>query len=123
MHVRCAFIAVALRRVLRDTRRPRQGMNVSVLGEPRFASPVRRTVDARERIPAEIVRVPGAPPQEEMLFELAGARDRLYFDPKETRAGIVTCGGLCPGLNDVVQNIVYTLVSTPACMLPACMHA
>ena len=109
MHVRCAFIAVALRRVLRDTPRPRQGMNVSVLGEPRFASPVRRTVDARERIPAEIVRVPGAPPQEEMLFELAGARDRLYFDPKETRAGIVTCGGLCPGLNDVIRSLFLEL--------------
>ncbi len=84
-------------------------MNVSVLGEPRFASPVRRTVNDRERIPAEIVRVPGAPLREEMLFELAGARDRLFFDPKQTRAGIVTCGGLCPGLNDVIRSLFLEL--------------
>lgn len=33
---------------------------------------------------------------------LAGARDSIYHDPKQTTAAIVTCGGLCPGLNDVV---------------------
>jgi hypothetical protein len=43
-------------------------MNVSVLGKPRFPSPVRRTVDDRARIPAEIVRVPGALAQKEPLF-------------------------------------------------------
>jgi 6-phosphofructokinase 1 len=66
-------------------------------------------VNDRERIPAEIVRVPGAPLREEMLFELAGARDRLFFDPKQTRAGIVTCGGLCPGLNDVIRSLFLEL--------------
>jgi 6-phosphofructokinase 1 len=84
-------------------------MNVSVLGEPRFASPLRRTVDDRARIPAQIVRVPGAPPQEELLFELAGPRAKLFFDPKATRAGIVTCGGLCPGLNDVIRSLFLEL--------------
>lgn len=38
-----------------------------------------------------------------------GPRRTIYHDPKEVVAAIVTCGGLCPGLNDVVQNIVYTL--------------
>lgn len=33
----------------------------------------------------------------------------LAADPKKVTAAVVTCGGLCPGLNDVVQNIVYTL--------------
>lgn len=77
--------AVAPREALHDTPRLRQGMNISVLGEPRFPSPIRRTVDDRARIPAQIVRVPGALPQEELLFELAGPRDKLFFDPKATR--------------------------------------
>jgi len=39
----------------------------------------------------------------------AGPRKTIYFNPAEVQAAIVTCGGLCPGLNDVVQNIVFTL--------------
>ena len=34
-------------------------------------------------------------------FEIAGPREKIFFDPATVRAGIVTCGGLCPGLNDV----------------------
>ena len=39
-------------------------------------------------------------------FELAGPREYLYFNPEETKSAIVTCGGLCPGLNDVIRSIV-----------------
>lgn len=39
-----------------------------------------------------------------------GPRRSIYYDPKQVTAAVVTCGGLCPGLNDVVQNIVYTLI-------------
>lgn len=42
-------------------------------------------------------------------FELAGPRDRIYFDPSTVRCGIVTCGGLCPGLNNVVRGLVLEL--------------
>ncbi len=42
-------------------------------------------------------------------FELAGPREKIYFDPTKIRCGIVTCGGLCPGLNDVVRAIVMQL--------------
>lgn len=42
-------------------------------------------------------------------FELAGPRRRLFFDPATTRCGIVTCGGLCPGLNNVIRSITLTL--------------
>jgi 6-phosphofructokinase 1 len=42
-------------------------------------------------------------------FELAGPRERIYFDPAALRCGIVTCGGLCPGLNDVIRSIVFCL--------------
>ena len=42
-------------------------------------------------------------------FELAGPREKIYFDPSKLRCGIVTCGGLCPGLNDVIRAIVLGL--------------
>lgn len=42
-------------------------------------------------------------------FELAGPRDKIFFDPSKTRVGIVTCGGLCPGLNNVIQGLVTEL--------------
>ncbi len=40
-------------------------------------------------------------------FELAGPREKLFFNPKETTVGIVTCGGLCPGLNDVIRALTF----------------
>jgi 6-phosphofructokinase 1 len=42
-------------------------------------------------------------------FELAGPRDRIFFDPRTVRCAIVTCGGLAPGLNNVVRGIVLEL--------------
>ena len=42
-------------------------------------------------------------------FELAGPRNRVFFDPTKVRAGIVTCGGLCPGLNNVIRGLVFEL--------------
>ncbi len=46
---------------------------------------------------------------DEPKFQAAGPRDNLFFDPKNVTAGIVTCGGLCPGLNDVIRTITLTL--------------
>ena len=43
------------------------------------------------------------------LLEVAGPRERVYFDPAQVCAAIVTCGGLCPGLNDVIRSIVLCL--------------
>ena len=42
-------------------------------------------------------------------FELAGAPDKIFFDPATTKAAICTCGGLAPGLNNVVQSLVSFL--------------
>ncbi len=42
-------------------------------------------------------------------LELAGPRPQIYFDPSKVKAGIVTCGGLCPGINEVIRSIVMTL--------------
>jgi len=47
--------------------------------------------------------------QEPLSFEKAGPREKIFFDPARTRAGIVTCGGLCPGINDVIRGIVMQL--------------
>lgn len=42
-------------------------------------------------------------------FELAGPRDRMFYDPATLGVGIVTCGGLCPGLNNVIRGLVMEL--------------
>jgi 6-phosphofructokinase 1 len=41
-------------------------------------------------------------------FEEAGPREKIYFDPPKTKCAIVTCGGLCPGINDVIRAIVMS---------------
>lgn len=43
------------------------------------------------------------------LLQKAGPREFIYFDPKKVKAGICTCGGLCPGLNDVIRAVVRCL--------------
>ncbi|GHS93073.1 ATP-dependent 6-phosphofructokinase [Planctomycetales bacterium] len=42
-------------------------------------------------------------------FERAGPREKIYFRPADVRAGIVTCGGLCPGLNNVIYALTTAL--------------
>ena len=42
-------------------------------------------------------------------MEAAGPRERIFFEPSRLACGIVTCGGLCPGLNDVIRSIVLSL--------------
>ena len=42
-------------------------------------------------------------------LEAAGPRETIFHDPAWTRAGIVTCGGLCPGLNNVIKGLVQVL--------------
>lgn len=42
-------------------------------------------------------------------FETAGPRREIYFDPSKLKCGVVTCGGICPGLNDVIRATVLSL--------------
>src|SRR6516162_9085059 len=44
-----------------------------------------------------------------LSFEMAGPYEKIYFEPGKTSAAIVTCGGLCPGLNDIIRGIVMEL--------------
>lgn len=53
----------------------------------------------------ELKDVDGRP----ISLEIAGPREMIYFDPSKTKAAIVTCGGLCPGINDVIRGIVLEL--------------
>ena len=84
-------------------------MNITTLGEPRFPSPLPFHVSDRARALYNVVVNPDEPPGEDLLFEVAGPRERLFFDPSKTRAGIVTCGGICPGLNNVIRSLVLQL--------------
>jgi len=65
-------------------------------------------VDDDERVPFDIIARNGAL-DTALSFERAGIRRKLFFDPYEVVAGIVTCGGVCPGLNDVIRSIFMSL--------------
>jgi 6-phosphofructokinase 1 len=49
----------------------------------------------------------GASVDEVEYFQRAGAREKIYFNPSDVTVGVVTCGGLCPGLNDVIRAITF----------------
>ncbi|MGE0021984.1 MAG: ATP-dependent 6-phosphofructokinase [Draconibacterium sp.] len=84
-------------------------MNITHLGEARFQSPVKRTVSDNLSVPEHIISNREKEIKNILSFELAGPREKLYFDPLKTKAGIVTCGGLCPGLNDVIRSLYLEL--------------
>ena len=47
--------------------------------------------------------------KEPLSFERAGPRRKIYFDPSKLRCAIVSCGGLCPGTNDIIRSLVLAL--------------
>jgi 6-phosphofructokinase 1 len=90
------------------------------LGEGQFLSPLRHRHVGAAKFTTETQRVllddsldgitatirrGHSPPS----FEMAGPREKIYFDPSKTTAAIVTCGGLCPGQNNIIRGIVTTL--------------
>jgi 6-phosphofructokinase 1 len=90
---------------------------VSQLRPATYASPlaarVERFVDESDRVLVAArthqLRQKAGSGQEPPSFEQAGPRAKILFDPDDTVCGIVTCGGLCPGINDVIRSIVLTL--------------
>lgn len=53
--------------------------------------------------------MPSLPLNQQPALELAGPRELLFYNPTEVKAAIVTCGGLCPGLNAVIRGLVMQL--------------
>jgi 6-phosphofructokinase 1 len=49
------------------------------------------------------------PVKRSQVLECAGPREMIYFSPAHVHAGIVSCGGLCPGINDVIRAVVRCL--------------
>ncbi len=47
--------------------------------------------------------------EEPLTFEKAGPHENIFFEPAKTKVAIVTCGGLCPGLNNVIRSLVNEL--------------
>jgi 6-phosphofructokinase 1 len=98
-------------------------LRAKTLGECRIDSPlaellyIRRSsfhwVDASDRVllddTAGLASARGVPVDQLPGFEAGGPRRKIFFDPSKTRVGIVTCGGLCPGLNNVIRGLVMEL--------------
>jgi len=88
---------------------------VPTLGECAIPSPLTgmRFVQESERIlyDSDLDRIKAtlAAGDEAWSFESGGPRERIFFDPSTLSCGIVTCGGLCPGLNDVIRATVMSL--------------
>jgi len=85
------------------------------LGECSFPSPMRgvRCTDDRERLlyhsRYEDLKPFIAAGKEPPTMELAGPRQRIFFDPGAIACGIVSCGGLCPGINNVIRAVTLSL--------------
>jgi len=98
-------------------------LRIRTLGECRIDSPLQRLLDYRQRSANYVdesdrillentvseVSQYGLSTDQLIGFEPAGARRKIYFDPTKTRAAIVTCGGLCPGLNNVIRSLVMEM--------------
>ena len=69
-----------------------------------------RFVDDRTRVLSHITWLDGKKPKDPgPMFECAGPRRKIYFDPSKLKCAIVSCGGLCPGINSVVRSVVLEL--------------
>lgn len=95
---------------------------IQTLGEAKISSPLKGKIKGgyTNRFVKESDRVVATVDYESILyhvennieipsFEMAGPREKIYFDPNKLKCAIVTCGGLCPGLNDIIRSVVLEL--------------
>lgn len=93
---------------------------IESLGECRLLSPLRSIGSGAVKFKVDSERIlcddrskdkieSGVSLPQPLTFEVAGPRERIFFDPVKTTAAVMTCGGLCPGLNDVIRGIVMEL--------------
>src|SRR5262249_2766656 len=118
---------IAAARVARQLSNTASGKDLSIktLGTARIESPLAALLDTRQTTEhyvdegdrvllddtLSMVRTREGAISELPSFEPAGPRRKIFFAPSKTRAGVVTCGGLCPGLNDVIRGLVRNLTS------------
>jgi len=94
--------------------------DIPTLGEAKIISPLKRHTKPEEpakRFVSDEARVifdlqmnhlkPSL--NKNISFDQAGPREKIYFDPSKLKCAIVTCGGLCPGLNDIIRSMVLEL--------------
>lgn len=96
-----------------------QDLIVTTLGECRVTSPlvsqklssakISHFVMDATRILLDIEVGSETVRRDELSFEEAGPREQIFFEPATTTAAIVTCGGLSPGLNNVIRSVFYEL--------------
>ncbi len=91
-----------------------EDFRIETLGDCRHASPLETEhfIDDEEGIAttclrSELLSADGTP-RVPHFFEQAGPRENLYFSPPDMNCAIVTCGGLCPGINDVIRGITLS---------------
>jgi 6-phosphofructokinase 1 len=77
--------------------------------DPIKATQYNKIISSHECVLADLVRKPEDGNTYTRAYVRAGPRKYLHFDPETVNAAIVTCGGLCPGLNNVVREITKTL--------------
>jgi 6-phosphofructokinase 1 len=85
-------------------------LTVSQVGEPRYRSPLPDSayVDEDRVLLSPLISDSPENGDDPPAFEEAGPRRDLVFSPSTATLGIVTCGGLCPGLNNVIRSVVMT---------------
>jgi 6-phosphofructokinase 1 len=92
----------------------RRDLPVSNLGSCRFESPLKAKgrifVDETDRVRFERDAGGDVTEAEFLSFEKGGPRERIFFDPERTTAAFVTCGGLSPGLNNVIRSGFLELI-------------
>ncbi|MCF6249254.1 MAG: ATP-dependent 6-phosphofructokinase [Desulfobacula sp.] len=93
------------------------------LGEPKITSPLKRHIlpgepekrfvsdDARIIVDVQLDSLQNnlKKKNKTVSFDQAGPREKIYFDSSKLKCAIATCGGLCPGLNDIIRSIVLEL--------------
>lgn len=83
---------------------------IKTLGAAKVASPLTycHFVDDAQRVPLRLAPddLDDDAQETDVFFEPAGPREKIYFDSSKVKAAVVTCGGLCPGINDVIRAIV-----------------
>lgn len=95
--------------------KPEFDFSIDTLGKCTIQSPMRgvRFVSDDEKMlyDSHSSRIMGCLEQGQELpaMELAGPREKIYYDPSKLKCGIVTCGGICPGVNDVIRSVVMSL--------------